>query len=201
NRADRGSILVLDTRNPMPSGSTMKLGTPLAGRYALESEIGSGGMATVYLATDLKHGRTVAIKVLRPDLFAAVGVDRFQREIRAVAALNHPHILPLLYSGEPEAVLFSVIPHVKGESLRRRLDRERQLPIDDALRLTRQIASALEHAHTHGLIHRDIKPDNIPPHEGEAMVADFGIALATEGAPGERLTATGLMIGTPAYVS
>jgi serine/threonine protein kinase len=191
----------LETQEPMSSGSTKNLGTALAGRYTIESEIGAGGMATVYLAHDLKHARKVALKVLRPDLVAALSTDRFQREIRIAAGLNHPHILPLLDSGEADGVFFYVMPYVNGESLRRRLERERQLPVDDALRLTKQIASALEHAHSQGLIHRDIKPENILLHEGEAMVADFGIALAASAAPGERLTATGFMVGTPAYAS
>ncbi len=158
-------------------------------------------MATVYLADDLKHHRKVAIKVLRPELGSLLGPDRFTREIRIAAALNHPHILPLYDSGEAAALLYYVMPYVRGESLRQKLVREQQLPIDEAIGITRHAASALDHAHALGLIHRDIKPENILIHEGEAMVADFGIALAAGAAPGERLTATGLMVGTPAYMS
>ena len=191
-----------------------RLGTALAGRYAIEREIGHGGMATVYLADDLKHRRKVAIKVLRPELSAVLGPERFDREIQIVAGLNHPHILPLYDSGtagtrgsgEGELLWFSM-PHVRGESLRQKLSRERQLPIDQAIAIVRQVASALDHAHAHGLIHRDIKPENILLHEGEAMVSDFGIAFASgeAGKPGsgegERLTGTGIMLGTPAYMS
>jgi TolB-like protein/Tfp pilus assembly protein PilF len=158
-------------------------------------------MATVYLADDLKHHRKVAIKVLRPELGSLLGPDRFTREIRVAAALNHPHILPLYDSGEVAALLYYVMPYVRGESLRQKLAREQQLPIDEATGIIRQAAAALDHAHALGVIHRDIKPENILIHEGEAMVADFGIALAAGAAPGERLTATGLMVGTPAYMS
>ncbi|MEZ0336230.1 MAG: protein kinase [Gemmatimonadales bacterium] len=174
----------------------------LAGRYAVERELGRGGMATVYLADDLKHHRKVAIKVLRPEVGKLLGPDRFSREIRVAASLNHPHILPLYDSGEVDGLLFYVMPYVRGESLRQRLDREKQLPIDEVLRLARQVAAALDHAHANGLIHRDIKPENILLHEGEAMVADFGIALAESAASlGPRLTAVGLALGTPAYMS
>jgi eukaryotic-like serine/threonine-protein kinase len=193
----------------------------LADRYTVLRELGHGGMATVYLADDRRHGRQVAIKVLRPELGALLGPDRFTREIRIAAALNHPHILPLYDSGEavvsresqvasglpttydvrPMTCLYYVMPHVRGGSLRQRLTAERWLAIDEAIRLVRQAASALDHAHAHGLIHRDIKPENILLHEGEAMVADFGIALAADTDPGERLTQTGLMVGTPEYMS
>jgi len=169
-------------------------------RYAILGELGHGGMATVYLADDLRHGRQVAVKVLRAELGAVLGPDRFIREIRVAAALNHPHILPLHDSGEAGGRLFYVMPHVRGGSLRQRLMAGGQLSVDEALRLVRQVASALEHAHTHGLIHRDIKPENILLHEGEAMVTDFGIALAA-GDQQERLTQTGLMVGTPEYMS
>jgi eukaryotic-like serine/threonine-protein kinase len=178
-----------------------RLGTALAGRYTLERELGRGGMATVYLADDLKHRRQVAIKVLRPELGSLLGPERFTHEIRVAAGLTHPHILPLHDSGEADGLLFYVMPYVRGESLRQKLSREKQLSIDEAIAITRQIASALDHAHARGLIHRDIKPENVLLHEGEAMVADFGIALAAGAAPGERLTATGLLVGTPAYMS
>ena len=158
-------------------------------------------MATVYLADDLKHRRKVAIKVLRPELGSLLGPERFTREIRIAAGLTHPHILPLHDSGEADGLLFYVMPYVRGESLRQKLSREKQLSIDEAIGIVRQVASALDHAHAHGLIHRDIKPENILLHEGEAMVTDFGIALAAGAAPGERLTATGLMVGTPEYMS
>jgi serine/threonine-protein kinase len=178
-----------------------RLDAALAGRYAVERELGQGGMATVYLADDLKHHRKVAVKVLRPELGAVLGPDRFAREIRIAAGLTHPHILPLYDSGDADGLLFYVMPYIRGESLRQKLAREKQLPVDEALRIVRQVASALDHAHAIGLIHRDIKPENILLHEGEAMVADFGIALAAGAAPGERLTASGLMVGTPQYMS
>src|SRR5437867_9650250 len=151
------------------------LNTALAGRYAIERELGRGGMATVYLAHDVKHHRQVAVKVLRPELAAALGPGRFLREVEIAARLNHPHILALYDSGEAGGFLFYVMPYVAGESLRAKLERQRQLPVDEALAITRQVASALSHAHAHQVIHRDIKPDNILLHEGEAMVADFGI--------------------------
>jgi serine/threonine-protein kinase len=158
-------------------------------------------MATVYLAEDLKHRRKVAIKVLRPELGAMLGPDRFTREIRIAAALNHPHIVPLYDSGDAGGLLFYVMPYVRGESLRQKLRRETQLPIEEAIGIVRQVASALAHAHAQGLIHRDVKPENILLHEGEAMVTDFGIALAAGAAPSERLTHAGLMVGTPEYMS
>jgi len=158
-------------------------------------------MATVYLADDLKHRRKVAIKVLRPELGSALGPDRFTREIHVAAGLNHPHILPLYDSGEADGLLFYVMPYVRGESLRQKLAREGQLPIDEAIGIIRHVAAALDHAHALGLLHRDIKPENILLHEGEAMVADFGIALAAGAAPDDRLTSIGLMLGTPAYMS
>jgi serine/threonine-protein kinase len=173
----------------------------LADRYAIERPLGRGGMATVYLAEDLKHRRKVAVKVLRPELAAALGADRFLREIEVVAKLNHPHILALYDSGAADGVLFYVMPHITGESLRQKLERERQLSIDETFRITAQVASALDHAHAQGLIHRDIKPENILIHEGEAMVADFGIALAMSAAGTERLTEVGMSLGTPEYMS
>ncbi|MBA3498112.1 MAG: protein kinase, partial [Gemmatimonadales bacterium] len=179
----------------------------LADRYTVLHELGRGGMATVYLADDLRHGRQVAIKLLRPELGALLGPDRFTREIRIAAALNHPHILPLYDSGRVPATvgdgdqLYYVMPYVRGGSLRQKLAAERQLATGEAIGFVRQVAAALDHAHAHGLIHRDIKPENILLHEGVAMVTDFGIALAASTAPGDRLTATGLMVGTPEYMS
>jgi serine/threonine protein kinase/Flp pilus assembly protein TadD len=173
----------------------------LADRYTVLHELGRGGMATVYLADDLRHGRQVALKLLRPELGAMLGPDRFTREIRIAAALNHPHILPLYDSGQAGDQLFYVMPYVRGGSLRQKLTAERQLSADEAIGIVRQVAAALDHAHAHGLIHRDIKPENILLHEGEAMVTDFGIALAADSDPGERLTAAGVMVGTPDYMS
>jgi serine/threonine-protein kinase len=178
-----------------------RLSTALADRYTIEREIGAGGMATVYLAEDLKHSRKVAIKVLRPELAATIGPDRFLREIETAARLSHPHILPLYDSGAADAILYYVMPYVRGESLQQKLMRERQLSIEDALDITRQVASALDFAHSEGVLHRDVKPENILLHEGEAMVADFGIALAMHSATGGRLTETGLLVGTPEYMS
>jgi serine/threonine protein kinase/Tfp pilus assembly protein PilF len=178
-----------------------RLNAALTGRYAIERELGSGGMATVYLAHDVKHHRQVAIKVLPPEVAAALGPDRFLREVEIVAKLNHPHILALYDSGEADGLLFYVMPFVAGESLRHRLEREKQLPVEEALGITRQVASALGYAHVQNVIHRDVKPENILLYEGEAMVADFGIALALSAAAGERLTETGLAVGTPEYMS
>jgi serine/threonine-protein kinase len=185
----------------MPPDQLARLRTALAGRYVVERVLGHGGMATVYLADDLKHSRKVAIKVLRPELGPLLGSERFTREIQVAAGLTHPHILPLFDSGDADGLLFYVMPYVRGETLRQKLSREKQLSIDEAISLIRQVASALDHAHAHGLIHRDIKPENILLHEGEAMVTDFGIALVAEAAPAERLTETGLMVGTPEYMS
>jgi Tol biopolymer transport system component len=173
----------------------------LAERYTLERELGRGGMATVFLAQDLKHGRSVAFKLLRPDLAAIVGTERFLREIQLTATLQHPHILPLLDSGATDGFLYYVMPYVEGESLRQRLARDSQLPLDEALGIARGVASALDYAHGQGVIHRDIKPENILLYRGEPMVADFGIALAASAAGKERLTETGLSLGTPAYMS
>ena len=181
--------------------ATTQLSEALADRYRIERELGSGGMATVYLAQDIKHGRRVAVKVLHPDLAAALGGERFLAEIRTTAALQHPHILPLHDSGDAGGLLFYVMPFVDGESLRDRLNRERQLPIDDALRIAREVADALGYAHEHGVIHRDIKPENILLQGGHALVADFGIALAVQQAGGSRMTQTGLSLGTPQYMS
>jgi len=173
----------------------------LAERYSIEGELGSGGMATVYRARDLKHERQVAVKVLRPELAAAVGSDRFLREIRITAQLNHPHILPLLDSGEADGFLYYVMPYVAGGSLRRRLAGEARLPVEAVLRIARQVAAALDLAHRHGVIHRDVKPENILFSEGLAVVADFGIAKAVILAGREALTRTGFPVGTPGYMS
>ena len=181
--------------------SVARLRAALADQYAIERELGRGGMATVYLASDLKHRRTVAIKVLRPEIASLLGPDRFVREVEIAARLNHPHILALHDSGDADGFLFYVMPYVAGESLRQRLDREKQLSLDEALAITRQVASALAHAHAHNVIHRDVKPENILLHEGEAMVTDFGIALAVSAAADDRLTQTGIAVGTPAYMS
>ena len=178
-----------------------RLGAALKERYRVERELGQGGMATVYLAQDLRHDRKVAIKVLHPDLAAALGAQRFLHEIKTTAALQHPHILPLHDSGEADGLLFYVMPFVEGESLRGRLMREKPLPIGESVRIAQETASALDYAHRHGVIHRDIKPENILLHDGSALVADFGIALAVESAGGERMTQTGLSLGTPHYMS
>ncbi len=180
----------------------------LGQRYRIERELGRGGMATVYLAEDLKHGCRVALKVLRPEIGAALGGDRFLLEIKTSATLQHPHILGLLDSGEIPSdsgigpgLLFYTMPYVEGESLRDRLNRERQLPLDYAITITREVADALSYAHTHNVVHRDIKPENILLSGGHAMVADFGIARALNSAGGEKLTETGLALGTPYYMS
>src|SRR5437667_417969 len=180
---------------------TTRLTAALAGRYAIERELGAGGMATVYLARDLKHDREVGLKVLRPELAAVLGAARFLQEIRISARLDHPHILTLIDSGESEGFVWYVLPYVRGESLRNKLTREQQLSIEETVRIATQVASALDYAHRHGVIHRDIKPENILLHEGEAMLADFGIALAVREAGGPRLTESGLSLGTPQYMS
>ncbi|MEO6332386.1 MAG: protein kinase, partial [Gemmatimonadaceae bacterium] len=173
----------------------------LADRYTFDREIGSGGMATVYLAQDLKHGRDVAVKVLKPELGAVLGAERFLSEIRVTANLQHPNLLPLFDSGEAEGLLFYVMPFVRGETLRARIDREKQLPIEEAVRIAVAIASALGYAHEHGVIHRDLKPENILIQSGQPVIADFGIALAVSKAGGARVTQTGLSLGTPQYMS
>ena len=177
----------------------------LSDRYRIEREIGHGGMAIVYLAEDIRHHRKVALKVLRPELAALIGAERFLAEIRTTANLQHPHILPLHDSGEVQGLqqsfLYYVMPFVEGESLRDRLAREKQLPVGDAVRIATEVASALDYAHRHGVIHRDIKPENILLHDGSALVADFGIALAVSTAGGTRMTETGLSLGTPHYMS
>jgi tRNA A-37 threonylcarbamoyl transferase component Bud32 len=173
----------------------------LADRYRIERELGQGGMATVYLAQDLKHDRKVAIKVLRAELAAVIGAERFLSEIKTTANLQHPHILALHDSGEADSFLYYVMPFIEGESLRDRLSREKQLPINDAIRIATEVAGALDYAHRHGVIHRDIKPENILLHDGRALVADFGIALAASKAGGTRMTETGMSLGTPTYMS
>ncbi len=178
-----------------------RLTAALSDRYRPERELGAGGMATVYLAHDLRHDREVAIKVLHPDLGAALGGDRFLGEIRTTARLQHPHILPLLDSGEAGGLLFYVMPYIRGETLRDRLERETQLPVADALRIAGEIAGALTEAHSQGIVHRDIKPENILLSGAHALVADFGIALAVQQAGGARMTQTGLSLGTLQYMA
>ncbi|MDH3292048.1 MAG: protein kinase [Gemmatimonadota bacterium] len=178
-----------------------RLSTALADRYRIERELGAGGMATVYLAHDLKHDRKVAIKVLRPELAAVLGAERFVQEIKTTAHLQHPHILPLFDSGEADSFLYYVMPYIEGETLRDKLNRETQLGIEEAVKITTEVADALDYAHRQSVIHRDIKPENILLHDGRPMVADFGIALAVSAAAGGRMTETGLSLGTPHYMS
>jgi serine/threonine protein kinase len=178
-----------------------RLDAALSHRYRIEHELGAGGMARVYLAHDVKHDREVAIKVLRPDLAASLGPDRFLREIQVAAKLNHPHILTLIDSGEADGLLYYVMPFVSGESLRARLNRERVLDPAMALAITRDVADALSYAHRLGVVHRDIKPENVLFSEGHALVTDFGIAKAVSSASGEPLTGTGVAVGTPGYMS
>jgi serine/threonine-protein kinase len=184
-----------------PKSPFARLSAALAGRYRIERELGQGGMATVYLAEDPKHRRRVALKVLRPELAATLGADRFLAEIATTANLRHPHILPLFDSGDADGALFYVMPYVEGESLRSRLEREPQLPLADALGIALEVADALSYAHGRGVIHRDIKPENILLENGHAVVADFGIAQAVTDSGGERLTRTGMVVGTPLYMS
>jgi hypothetical protein len=178
-----------------------RLRTALADRYRIERELGAGGMATVYLAEDLKHDRKVAIKVLKPELAAVLGAERFVVEIKTTASLQHPHILPLFDSGTADGFLFYVMPYIQGETIREKLNRETQFGVDEAVRIAREVADALDYAHRHGVIHRDIKPENLLLHDGRAMVMDFGIALAVSAAAGGRMTETGLSLGTPHYMS
>jgi serine/threonine-protein kinase len=179
-----------------------RLAAALADRYRIERELGAGGMATVYLAHDVRHDRKVALKVLRPELSAILGGERFLHEIKTTANLQHPHILSLFDSGEADGLVFYVMPYVEGESLRDRLTREKQLPVEEAVRIAREVADALEYAHQKGIVHRDIKPENILLHGGHAMVADFGIALAASRSDGgTRMTETGMSLGTPHYMS
>ena len=187
------------TDPPLPAA---RLASALADRYRLERELGQGGMATVYLAHDVRHDRKVALKLLRPELSAILGAQRFLAEIKTTANLQHPHILSLFDSGEADGLVFYVMPYVEGESLRDRLAREKQLPVDEAVRIAREVADALDYAHRHGVIHRDIKPENILLHDGRALVADFGIALAAARSDGgTRMTETGMSLGTPNYMS
>ena len=178
-----------------------RLQTTLVDRYHIRRELGRGGMAVVYLADDLRHERKVALKVLKPELAPIIGEDRFLHEIRIAARLQHPHVLPLFDSGSADGLLFYVMPYVNGESLRAKLLREGQLSVEESLRIIAQVASALDHAHRHGVVHRDIKPENILLADGQALVADFGIALAVSTAAGDRLTETGVSLGTPQYMS
>ncbi len=178
-----------------------KLRKALAKHYTIDRELGRGGMAAVFLAQDNRHDRSVAIKVLHPELAASLGPDRFLQEIKLAARLNHPHILPLFESGDAKGMLYYVMPYVEGESLRQRLDREQQLSVDEAVRHGQAIASALDYASRQGVVHRDVKPENVMLYEGEAMVMDFGIAKAVSSAGSATLTQTGMMVGTPAYVS
>ncbi len=178
-----------------------RLNRALTARYLVERELGRGGMALVFLAQDLRHHRPVAIKVLRPELALAIGSERFLREIEIAARLTHPHILPLYDSGEADGLLYYVMPYVEEDSLRDRLDREQQLPLEDALQITREVTDALSYAHSLGVIHRDIKPENILFQAGHAVISDFGIARAITAAGGDRLTETGIAIGTPVYMS
>ena len=181
--------------------TTEQLNTALAGRYAIERRIGEGGMAVVYLARDIRHNRHVALKVLNPELGAVLGGERFMSEIEVTANLHHPNLLPLFDSGEAGGLLFYAMPFVEGETLRARLTRERQLGVDEAVRITTAVAQALDYAHRHNVIHRDLKPENILLHEGQPLVMDFGIALAVSKAGGARITQTGLSLGTPQYMS
>jgi serine/threonine-protein kinase len=178
-----------------------RLATALADRYRIERELGAGGMATVYLAHDVKHDRKVALKVLKPELAAVLGAERFVHEIKTTASLQHPHILPLFDSGEAEGFLFYVMPYIEGETLRDKLNRETQLGIEEAIKITTEVADALDYAHRNNVIHRDIKPENILLHDGRPMMMDFGIALAVSAAAGGRMTETGLSLGTPHYMS
>ncbi|MGB5675555.1 MAG: serine/threonine-protein kinase, partial [Gemmatimonadota bacterium] len=178
-----------------------RLKEALADRYAIEREIGRGGMAVVFLAEDLKHHRKVAIKVLHPELSVTLAADRFLHEIEIVAGLEHPHILTLIDSGESGGLLYYIMPYVTGESLRQRLEREGQLPVEEALRIAAEVADGLDYAHRQGVIHRDVKPGNILLSDRHAVIADFGIARAITVAGGERVTSTGLGVGTPLYAS
>ncbi len=198
----RNDVLTEIRRAPATAlHATIRLNTALEGRYRVGRELGQGGMATVYLAEDLRHERKVALKILKPEIAAAVGAERFLAEIKTTAKLQHPHILPLHDSGEADGFLFYVMPYVGGESLRERLNREHQLSVDEGVRIATNIAEALDYAHRQGVIHRDIKPGNVLIHDGQAVISDFGIALAVGPAGGDRLTETGLSVGTPHYMS
>ncbi|MFN8583633.1 MAG: serine/threonine-protein kinase, partial [Gemmatimonadaceae bacterium] len=185
-----------------PTEGLLIVTAALADRYEIQRELGSGGMATVFAARDLRHQRQVAVKVLHPELGAMLGAPRFLAEIRMTAQLQHPHIMPMYDSGEADGVLYFVMPLIEGESLRQRLAREGRLAVEEAVRLTRQVADALQFAHDRGVIHRDIKPENIMLQAGHALVADFGIGrVVSSNAPGTRLTALGMPLGTPVYMS
>jgi serine/threonine-protein kinase len=198
-----GESAILSGRHSLQSatGVNPQLLRSLADRYTIERELGRGGMATVYLALDTRHHRRVAVKVLHPELSAVIGSERFLKEIEVTAGLQHPHILPLFDSGDADGQLYYVMPFVEGETLRARLEREKQLPVEDTIRIATEVASALEYAHKRHVVHRDIKPENILLHDGAALVADFGIALAVQDAGGERITQTGLSLGTPQYMA
>ena len=178
-----------------------RLQVALQGRYAVERELGRGGMATVFLAQDVRHERPVALKVLHPELAASMGAERFDREIKLAAKLHHPHILSLYDSGNADGLLYYVMPFVQGESLRERLNRDQMLPVDEAIQITLEVADALGAAHALGIVHRDIKPENIMLSGGHALVADFGVARAVSSAGGQKLTQTGMAVGTPLYMS
>ncbi|MEO5589382.1 MAG: serine/threonine-protein kinase, partial [Gemmatimonadaceae bacterium] len=192
-------LSILNWRTTDVSRLQQRLEEGLAGRYAVQRQLGEGGMAVVYLAQDLRHERAVAVKVLRPEIAEEIGAERFLREIKMAAGLTHNHILPVFDSGEAGGLLYYVMPSMEGNSLRDRLDKERQLPLEDALRITREVASALDYAHRHHVMHRDVKPENILMHEGAALVADFGIGKALTG--DASITRTGISVGTPAYMS
>ena len=183
------------------SDTIARLSAALGDRYRIERELGAGGMATVYLAHDLKHERQVAIKVLKPELGAVLGAERFLAEIKVTANLQHPNLLPLFDSGEADGLLYYVMPYIEGETLRGRLRREQQLPVDETIRMVALMANALDFAHARGVVHRDLKPENILLQAGQPIIADFGIALAVSNAGGERITQTGLSLGTPHYMS
>jgi serine/threonine protein kinase len=202
NRACWQSPAAEDTfRTSAPGFSLTAIDSPLADalkeRYLLEKELGRGGMATVYLARDLRHDRPVALKVLRPDLAASVGAERFLREIKLAARLQHPHIVPVHDSGNADGLLYYVMPYLAGDSLRHRLAGSRMLPVAEALRIARDVAAALDYAHRHDVVHRDIKPENILLHEEHVLVADFGIGKALSAAGGDKLTETGMSLGAP----
>ena len=192
---------MLELTDESPESLIDQLKASLSDRYVIKRVLGVGGMATVYLAGDSKHNRDVAIKVLKPELAVTIGADRFLREIETAASLTHPHILPLYDSGELDGFLFYVMPVAEGGSLRARLTREQQLPLNDALGIAREVADALGYAHSHDLVHRDIKPENILFHAGHALVADFGIARAMTLSTANKLTRPGVAIGTPSYMS